>query len=114
MPVKSRSYLAPCARRLSIHTVLWKGTISLLSTYAENIRRHCTKFIRRGDQMLGICGPLCYNVWTGQTVSANVFVDTNNWMSESSKANIKRCRNLFPEKSLSYSYNESQRDALFL
>jgi hypothetical protein len=47
--------------------------------------------------MFGICGPLCYNVWIGQGFNINVFVDVNNWMSQSPKTKIKRCRNLHPE-----------------
>ena len=68
-----------------------------LSAYAENIRRHCTKFIRLGDQMFGICGPLCCSVWIGLGFSINVFVDTNNRMFQSSKTKIERCRNLYTE-----------------
>ena len=47
--------------------------------------------------MFRICGPVCYNVWIGQGFITNVFIDTNNWMSQSSKTKIRRCRNLYPE-----------------
>ena len=46
--------------------------------------------------MFGIGGPLCYNVWIGQGFDINVFIDTNNWMSQNSKTKIKECRNLYP------------------
>jgi hypothetical protein len=47
--------------------------------------------------MFGICGPLCYNVWIWQGFDIDVFIDTNNWMSQSCKTKLKRCQNLYPE-----------------